>query len=311
MARQVINTDPPIGDPAPTAFNKVNAMTLELYGFNLSAGGLVAGSLRIRPVASGDQFFIRNEGATGVTIDAVNNANSAYAVATLRGSAVNIVGATTVSSNLTVSGQVSSSQNFASTTQNIVIAGGQSTGTIYMRPRGVADATGQATLSPAGVMSAPSFNPTSSADVKDYIEGYAGDADGDLNRLVVVTHKYRPEFLDSDKTYISLLAENVHSVVPSATDGNYDVVEKEPFERVVLVPVQVPDEDGVGAHEVNMEVTETAWRDVTRHIPMNVNPMAILALCVRSHQTKDARIRALEAAVAELQAARPPAGASP
>ncbi len=31
MARQVIDTAPPIGDPAPTAFNKVNAMTAELY----------------------------------------------------------------------------------------------------------------------------------------------------------------------------------------------------------------------------------------------------------------------------------------
>lgn len=31
MARQVIDTKPPIGDPAPTAFNKVNAMTSELY----------------------------------------------------------------------------------------------------------------------------------------------------------------------------------------------------------------------------------------------------------------------------------------
>ena len=302
MARQVIDTSPPIGTPAPTAFNMINAMTAELYGFNLTAGGLVAGQLRILPAPGGDQVFIRSEGASGVTVDAVNNANSAYAPVSIRGSQVNLNGP------VNASGTISVPQNYASRTGNVVLATGGA-GTVFLRPNGTDSGAGELTLSQSGVCSAPAFNPTSSADVKDFIEGYAGDADMDLNRLVVITHKYRPEFLDSEKTYLSLLAENVQSVVPIATDGNYDVVEKEPFERPVTITVQVPNENGYGTQDKELETFETAWREVTRHVPMNVNLMSIVALCVRAHQSKDRRIRELEAAVADLQAiVRPAAG---
>lgn len=302
MARQVIDTSPPIGTPAPTAFNMINAMTAELYGFNLTAGGLVAGQLRILPAPGGDQVFIRSEGASGVTVDAVNNANSAYAPVSIRGSQVNLNGP------VNASGTISVPQNYASRTGNVVLATGGA-GTVFLRPNGTDSGAGELTLSQSGVCSAPAFNPTSSADVKDFIEGYAGDADMDLNRLVVITHRYRPEFLDSEKTYLSLLAENVQSVVPIATDGNYDVVEKEPYERPVTITVQVPNEDGDATQDKEMETFETAWREVTRHVPMNVNLMSIVALCVRAHQSKDRRIRELEAAVADLQAiVRPAAG---
>lgn len=50
MARQIIDTSPPSGDPAPTAFNKVNAMTAELYPLATGAlqkdgGGAMTGTL--------------------------------------------------------------------------------------------------------------------------------------------------------------------------------------------------------------------------------------------------------------------------
>ncbi|KOO86026.1 hypothetical protein VL21_06890 [Stenotrophomonas maltophilia] len=308
------------GDPAKTAFDKVNANDMYLQGLASAAqtiasaalpraGGtltgdtvLFGGTFRIAPNVAGDQMFLRSEGATGVTIDAVNNPNSAYAALSIRGSAINLNGPVNVSSTLSVP------QNFKSANANVVLATGIA-GTVFLRPNGTDSAVGQLTLGSTGICSAPSFNPTSSADVKDYIEGYAGDADSDLNRLVVITHKYRPEFLDSNKTYISLLAENVHSVLPAATDGDYQVIEQEPYERPVVMKVELPNEDGEGTREVDIQGVETAWREVIRYVPMNVNLMPILALCVRGHQTKDRRIRELEIAVASLQAIiQPPTG---
>lgn len=317
MAQQIIDTDTDHGtykgDPAKTAFSKTNDNFTQLFGPDSpslsKAGGTVTGdmviyggSFRIAPKTSGDQLFIRSEGVDGVTLDAVNNANSAYAPVSIRGSQVNLKGP------VNASGTISVPQNFASRTANVVMATGVA-GTVFLRPNGTDSGAGELTLSQSGVCSAPAFNPTSSADVKDYIEGYAGDADLELNRLVVITHKYRPEFLNSEKSYLSLLAENVHSVVPIATDGDYDVVENEPYDRPVKVVVQVPNDSGHGTHSVEMDAFETAWREVTRHVPMNVNLMAILALCVRAHQTKDLRIRELEAAVMALQAiVQPPEG---
>ncbi|MDX5515103.1 tail fiber domain-containing protein [Stenotrophomonas sp. RG-453] len=57
---------------------------------NLSAGTFYANTARIQPGAGTDQAFIRQEGSCGVTIDAVNSVNSAYAPLSLRGSVVNV-----------------------------------------------------------------------------------------------------------------------------------------------------------------------------------------------------------------------------
>ncbi|WP_146257558.1 hypothetical protein [Stenotrophomonas maltophilia] len=312
MARQIIDTTTDHGtykgDPAKTAFEKTNDNFGQLFGPDSpslpKSGGtlngdmvIYGGTLRVTPNTSGDQLFFRTEGASGVTLDAVNNANSSYSPLSIRGSAINLNGP------VSVSGGISANLTFASTTSNVVLATGASGSAVFLRPNGATNSSGQLVLAPDGSCSAVSFNPTSSADVKDFIEGYSGDADTDLNRLVVITHKYRPEFLESEKSYLSLLAENVHSVVPIATDGDYDVAEKEPYERPVKVTVQVPNESGDGTHSVEMDAIETAWREVTRHVPMNINLMAIVALCVRGHQTKDKRIRELEVAVAGLKQA--------
>ncbi|WP_180313374.1 hypothetical protein, partial [Xanthomonas hortorum] len=124
----------------------------------------------------------------------------------------------------------------------------------------------------AGQVSATSFNPTSSADVKDYIEGYAGDADSEIDRLVVISYRYRPEFANTgDKTYVGLLAENVGDVHPGATGGD--------VERVTQ------NEDG---------------EEITAHEPMNIDMMQILALNTRAHQQKSHRIKQLEQVIADL-----------
>ncbi|WP_445392383.1 tail fiber domain-containing protein [Stenotrophomonas pavanii] len=67
---------------------------------NLSAGTFYANSARIQPGASTDQAFIRAEGSSGVTIDAVNSVNSAYAPLSLRGSVVNINATAAVAGSL-------------------------------------------------------------------------------------------------------------------------------------------------------------------------------------------------------------------
>ncbi len=114
MARQQIDTTTNngtfIGDPAKTAFEKVNAMTNEIYGWAGSgalakliggngftgAQAIQAGYLLVNPTAGQDQLFFRELGSDNrVVIDAVNNNNSAFRPLTLRGSEV--IAATPVS----------------------------------------------------------------------------------------------------------------------------------------------------------------------------------------------------------------------
>lgn len=138
----------------------------------------------------------------------------------------------------------------------------------------------------SGDVTAKSFNPTSSADVKDYLEGYAGDADAELDRLVVISYKYRPEFAEDPRTLVGLLAENLQAVKPEAVGGGFD--------RVTEVPVL--DEAGEPVMENGVPKTER----VVEHVPLNVDMMQVLALNTRAHQQKNRRIHALEFALETL-----------
>jgi len=146
-----------------------------------------------------------------------------------------------------------------------------------------------------GIVTATSFNPTSSADVKDYIEGYAGDACEEIDRLVVISYRYRPEFCGPDGQMAGLLAENVHSVWPTATSGDYDETINHP----------VFNEDGTPKVDENGDPVTIK---VTRHVPMNVDIMQTLARTVRAHQQKNRRIKRLEETVSALVARLDSAG---
>ncbi|WP_164116204.1 hypothetical protein [Stenotrophomonas maltophilia] len=126
------------------------------------------------------------------------------------------------------------------------------------------------TMTNGGVCSATSFNPTSSADVKDFIEGYAGDACTELDRLVVVSYRYRPEFVESEKVYVGLLAENVRDVHANATDGGTEVV------------IEPDPKNGQGQEPIVVKQ------------PLNIDMMQVLAITVRAHQQKSRRIAELE-----------------
>lgn len=337
MARQIIDTTTNNGsypgDPAKTAFEKTNANFAEVYGWagtgalaKLVGGNSFTGSqtfnqsiVRFIPGPSGtsDTIFVRSEGATGVTIDATNNENSAYAALTLRGTSVNINGTLNTSTNIICSAAVFSSQVFAATANNVMLAT-QGAATVYLRPNGVGSSSGQATLTAAGTFSAPTITQTSSADVKDHLEGFSGVASDLLDRLVVITHTYRPEFIDDGgETHISLLAENVRDVIPSATTGDHTVIETEQYEEEVAKTlskvVELLDSDGnvvigddgeVVTTTVSYEVNdiEIRSRQIERHIPLSVKVMELLSVSVRAHQEKNKRICDLEEMVGLLAA---------
>ncbi|MDT3527382.1 hypothetical protein ROV86_04525 [Stenotrophomonas pavanii] len=146
-------------------------------------------------------------------------------------------------------------------------------------------------LSEDGVLSATAFNPTSSADVKDYLEGYAGDADSDLDRMVVITYRYRPEFCESDKTFVGLLAENVHDVRPEATSGGRN--------GVINVPSVSPEDGSILVDSDGNTIFDT-HDDV---VPMSIDMMQILALNVRAHQQKSRRLQEQERRIVALEVA--------
>ncbi|HFF3760145.1 TPA: tail fiber domain-containing protein [Stenotrophomonas maltophilia] len=79
---------------------------------SVSAGGAYfGGSVRIQPAAA-DQVFIRSEGATGVTIDAVTGNNSAYAPLVLRGSSLSIACSLSVAGSVSVAGNITPSGGY-------------------------------------------------------------------------------------------------------------------------------------------------------------------------------------------------------
>lgn len=300
------------GESFASAFGKINQMTTELYGWNaderikaltatvdtsvakLQGGNgfsgsqaIMGGYLLVKPVIGGDQIFMRLEGMAGVTIDAVNSDNSAYRPLTLRGSTVVVASPMNVQSSLDVATSIRiGTQNIGTSGQYLILhaSAGSGAGSVNLRPRGAFDSTGEMYVSPNGSVTAVSFNPTSSADVKDYIEGYKGDADQELDRLVVISYRYRNEFLDSGtKTFLGLLAENVKSVVPAAVGGDTEEVRRVPVDGVV-------DDDG-----------NQVFREEVKHTPMNVDMMQILALNTRAHQQKSRRIRQLEAEIETMR----------
>ncbi|MEB1936991.1 hypothetical protein VDR55_04360 [Xanthomonas campestris pv. campestris] len=231
MARQAIDTTTNngsyIGDPAPVAFNKINAMTSEVYGW--AGGGALA------KVTGGNTF-------TGVQSSSVFSAEGAGAAL-----------------------------NFMERTDFSRIWSFYSTGAVArLWVTGIGD---RLSVNTAGQVSATSFHPTSSADVKDHIEGYTGDADSEINRMVVISYRYRPEFADTgDNTYVGLLAENVGDVHPGATGGD--------VERITQ------NESG---------------EEITVREPMNIDMMQILALNTRAHQQKSHQMKQMAQLISDLK----------
>lgn len=317
MALQPIDITTPqpngkLGDPARVMSEKINANDAYLEGLANEAkdaaassvkktGDTMTGLLRINNAlavqAGANHSLLRaiSNGAGTTVFQSVTANEQAFAPLGLHGSSVELTGPT-----LVTNGRLTA-------TQDIMITGTGAAYWFYDRTVGrdwawyAADAVcrlasgarGGATadlmsINAAGAVSATSFNPTSSADVKDYLEGYDGDADDELDRLVVIRYKYRPEFVDSNKTFIGLLAENVHDVLPDATGGGeeYDVA--------------VAGGSGTDGEDVEGDDPQPETRIVTARQPMNIDMMQILALSVRGHQQKNRRIRALEAAMETL-----------
>lgn len=237
MARQIIDTSPPTGTPAPTAFNMVNAMTAELYPLATGAlqktGGVLSGDLITQKDVIINSFLSPN-GQVGyrMLVNISDTVDGGYTIQR--------VSAGTWSDKLKI--------NYD------------------------------------GSVVALSFNPTSSADIKDYIEGYAGDADEELDRLAVVTYRLRPEFSSSTKVYVGLLAENLKHVRPDAAGDETH------YENVEVV---------VGEDSEGNDLVETQQRLV----PMSYDLAQVVALNTRAHQQKSRRIRVLEQDAAELRAA--------
>lgn len=243
MARQIIDTTTNngsyIGDPAKTAFEKTNANFGEIYGW---AGTGPLAKLIGGNTFTGNQAF--NSGTVTCASSITSNSNGINSFGSGCGYSLN------------------DRVDFAQTWATFVNANewnlwNNTSGSVMRSSR-------------AGAISALSFNPTSTSDVKDYIEGYAGDACGQIDRLVVIEYQYRPEYVDSDKTFIGLLEENVKYVLPNA------------------------------ANDSEIIVDEVDGKEVERFVPGNIDMMQLLALSIRSHQKKSKKIKELETKLAQV-----------
>lgn len=236
MARQIIDTTTDHGtykgDPAQTAFLKVNDNFAETY----------TGVADAKAAAAAAQGTANNAlPKTGGTINGQ-------------------VRLTGTSGRLVLDDQSNNSLSWYNWVNN---------GSYYWVYQG---SSVPASISYTGVVTATSFNPTSSADVKDYIEGYAGDASAELDRLAVISYRLKPDYVDVDKVFVGLLSENVRDVKPDLTDGEHTVV----LER-----------DG---------------KEETVTTPLNYDLVQIVAISVRAHQQKNRRIKLLEDRLAALEA---------
>lgn len=345
MARQVIDTTPPIGTPAPTAFGMINAMTGELYPLATGAlqktGGRVSGELLVggaggwRMVADGADVYM--DARANVVSSTLPDGNALYRGASHRwtNSSGNIVatmvgtGALNLGAGLTASGEVrslgtSAGYGLDDRTDTTKRWSWYASGGICRL--WAVNAGDRFWVNEAGQAFATGFNPTSSADVKDYIEGYSGDADAELDRLVVIEYNYRPGYSDSSKRVVGLLAENVADVHPSASGEERMVqtqieVEREveveyPVQTDRLVEVRTPVEDfdpDNPQYDIHTEIQQVTvfvkrWEkqmvsemvETKQHRTVDI--MQILALNTRAHQQKSKRIRDLEAALADAVA---------
>ena len=248
MARQIIDTTTNngtyIGDPAKTAFEKTNANFLELYNFSttyyLKTGGTITGNVQV-------------QSPNGVALDLFSTSTNVTRVQITNGS---------------VSGRAY--QLYSSGSSGPTVSGSFG---LYDASEGVVVFSidpGSRIFRMNGPMNAVSFNPTSTSDVKDYIEGYTGDACEAIDKLVVISYKYRPEYIESDKTFIGLLEENVKSVVPDAANDSAIVVDKD------------------------------EGQEVERLVPGNIDMMQLLSLSIRAHQQKNKKIKELESKISEM-----------
>lgn len=344
MARQPIDTTPPTGDPAPTAFNKINAMTAELYSLATGAlpktGGRVAGEMLVggsggwRMVADGANVYM--DARANVQSSTLPDGNALWRAARHQwtNSTGVVVGTLDGAGAFTVGGAIAGTGEVRSF--GAVAGFGMDERTDFARRWSWYATSGICRLWATsygdrfwldlnGQAFATGFNPTSSADVKDYIEGYGGDADAELDRLVVIEYNYRPEFNASDKRVVGLLAENVADVHPSASTEGKTVQTQVEVERDVEVeyPVQTqkevevltpvedfdPSNPQYTSHFELQEVTVFLKRwekrmvaemvETTQHRTVDI--MQILALNTRAHQQKSKRIRDLEATLALLE----------
>lgn len=252
MARQVIDLTTPqpngrMGEPTKSAWEKVNDMTAELYPLTEGAlqktGGNVTGTIEssARILAAGSGAPNVGSGAAGYGVHSVGTSyGGGYRNAD-------------TSANLSWGWWIEST--------GCVFGQGTFTSNVHVMKMMIGN---------SGQVSAVSFNPTSTADVKDYIEGYVGDACEAIDKLVVISYKYRPEYIESDKTFIGLLEENVKSVVPDA------------------------------ANDSSIVVDDVEGEEVERLLPGNIDMMQILALSIRSHQQKNQKIKELEYKLANI-----------
>lgn len=262
MARQVIDTTTNngtyIGDPAKTAFEKTNSNFGEIYGW--------AGSGPLAKLNGGNTFTGNQNISSGsLTVQSSITSNSGGISSLGNGS------------GFVMNDRLDYAQTWAMYANNTIF-------TIWNNTNGPS-----MQIARNGAVTALSFTPTSSADVKDFIEGYSGDACSQLDRLAVCTYKYKESYTSSDKTYIGIIAENFADVIP---DGVSEDTHTETLEVVTGY-----DEHGNPLVESKQFL-----------IPMGYDITQLLALNTRSHQQKNRKIKKLEESLAAVLARLDAAG---
>jgi len=235
MARQIIDTTTNngsyIGDPAKTAFEKTNANFLEIYNLSVTFFPKTGG------VLNGDLTIQKN-----VAVSSYLSPNGQVGYRVL----VNI----------------SDSVDGGYTIQRV-----SSAGTVWSDCLKI---NNDRTANFASTVTAVSFNPTSTADVKDYIEGYSENASEILDRLVVISYKYKPEYIEHDGYVVGLLQENIKSVIPSA------------------------------AKDSEWKNEEVDGEEVRTLVPGSYDIAQLMALNTKSHQEKNRQIKELKRLVESI-----------
>lgn len=189
-----------------------------------------------------------------------------------------VSGSTNTNDVLSRSGAVTGGSGAAN---YLVLQSGGFQGSVILRPSYQSTA-GQAALSATGNLSCVSLTQTSSADVKDYLQGYGG-ALGAIDKLVVLTYQYRDTYVsDGGRTRVGILAENVADAIPQAVTPA----------QMVTLRISDPSWDGEG---------EAQYIEQTSVIPASVDPMQLVSVALRGIQELVGQIGALTARVAALE----------
>lgn len=204
-------------------------------------GGYIAWN---RSAGNGEMDFINNQGGGIGGFNFYNTSGAGTSLTSV--GRIDNAGNLTMPGNVTATGWVQASQNFASTSPNCVVGtSGASSGAVYIRPYGPGSATGQAVFYQSGqlnvagaVVPAGGFQDGSSITIKTRVRNNPYGL-REIERIRTRRFKYKKKYNRDGRDRIGVIAEELQKIIPEAVFEQAEGPTPYTVEYNQIVPVLV------------------------------------------------------------------------